>query len=60
MDNPITWCLRWVVLVAGSEKFFLWELCEYEFWKILLPVVYSYDGVYRPDDGSNELKHVVL
>jgi hypothetical protein len=26
----------------------------------LLPVVYSYDGVYRPDDGSNELKHVVL
>jgi hypothetical protein len=36
MDNPITWCLRWVVLVAGSEKFFLWELGEYEFLEDLV------------------------
>jgi hypothetical protein len=47
MDNPITWCLLWVVLVAGSEKLFLWELGGYEFWKILLSVVYFYDGVCR-------------
>jgi hypothetical protein len=53
MDNPITWCLHWVVLVAGSEKFFLWELGEEE---ILLSVVYFYDGVCMSNENLGTFK----